>query len=175
MRAVIDLQRDAAPRANPDWPDTLASMITVGDPSLDLHPQRLRDRPVGEDILDLAQAAFDACEPSHLRCTDVVHGDFAPENLLVRDGRITAVVDWEQSRVGDVAFDLAGMMYDIEIGSKAGPQVLAALYREIESRVPPDAWRLYTGIYAVRYASWALGTEMEADVLATIARVVAPR
>jgi len=175
MLAVIDLQRDAAPRANPDWPDTLASMITVGDPSLDLHPQRLRDRPVGEDILDLAQAAFDACEPSHLRCTDVVHGDFAPENLLVRDGRITAVVDWEQSRVGDVAFDLAGMMYDIEIGSKAGPQVLAALYREIESRVPPDAWRLYTGIYAVRYAGWALGTEMEADVLATIARVVAPR
>jgi len=41
--------------------------------------------------------------------------------------------------------------------------------------VPPDAWRLYTGIYAVRYAGWALGTEMEADVLATIARVVAPR
>ena len=175
MLATIDLQRDAAPRANPDWPDAVASMITDGDPSLDLHPRRLRDRPVGEDILDLARAALDACDPGNLRRTDVVHGDFAPENLLVRDGRINAVVDWEQSRTGDVGFDLAGMIYDIEIGSKAGPEVLAALYREIESRVPPDAWRLYTGIYAVRYAGWALGTEMEADVLATIARVVAPR
>ena len=104
-----------------------------------------------------------------------MHGDFAPENLLVRDGRITAVVDWEQSRIGDVAFDLAGMMYDIELGSKAGPPVLAALYRAIDSRVPVDAWRLYTHINAVRYASWALGTEMEADVLATIATVTAPR
>ncbi len=175
MLAVTDLQRDAAPRANPDWPDTVASMITDGDPSLDLHPRRLRGHPVGQDILDRTQAVFDACDPDHLRRADVVHGDFAPENLLVRDGRITAVVDWEQSRIGDVAFDLAGMMYDIELGSKAGPPVLAALYRAVDSRVPVDAWRLYTHINAVRYASWALGTEMEADVLATIATVTAPR
>jgi aminoglycoside phosphotransferase (APT) family kinase protein len=175
MLAITDLQRDAAPRPNPHWPGTVASMITAGDPSLDLHPRRLRDHPVGRDILESTQAAFDACDPSRLRCADVVHGDFAPENLLVRAGRISAVIDWEQSRVGDVAFDLAGMIYDIEIGTKATPQVVAALTRDIASRVPLDAWRLYTGIYAIRYASWALGTEMEAEVLDTIAAVTTGR
>ncbi len=175
MLAVTDLQRDAAPRANPDWPDTVAAMITGGDPSLDLHPRRLREHPVGRSILDAAQASLDACDPSRLRRADVVHGDFAPENLLVHDGRISAVIDWEQSRVGDVGFDLAGMVYDIEIGTKASPEVVATLYRAIDSRVPHDAWRLYTSIYAVRYASWALGTDLEAEVLNTIRTITAIR
>jgi hypothetical protein len=175
MLAITDLQRDAAPRANPDWPGTVASMITAGDPSLDLHPRRLRDHSVGRDILRSTRAAFDACTPGHLRCGDVVHGDFAPENVLVREGRISAVVDWEQSRIGDVAFDLAGMIYDLEIGTKATPQVVAAFSRDIDARVPLDAWRLYTWIYAIRYASWALGTEMEAEVLDTITAVTTIR
>lgn len=88
--------------------------------------------------------------------------------MLVKDGRIGAVIDWEQSRIGDVNFDLAGMIYDIELGNKASPRVLASLYRAVNSRVPADAWRLYTGIYAIRYASWALDTDLETDVLKTI-------
>lgn len=100
MLALTDLQRDAAPQADPDWPVTVARMITDGDPSLDIHPQRLRNHPAGPGILRTTQAALDACDPSHLRSTDVVHGDFAPENLLVNEGQISAVLDWEQSRTG---------------------------------------------------------------------------
>jgi serine/threonine protein kinase len=173
MLALTDLQRDAAPQPDPDWPAKVAGMITEGDPSLDIHPQRLRGHPTGRRILRTAQAALDACDPEYLRSTDVVHGDFAPENLLVDDGRISAVIDWEQSRAGDVAFDLAGVIYDIELGQKAGPEVLTALYRAIAARVSPDAWRVYTGIYAIRYASWGLGADMEADVLDAINRVTA--
>lgn len=36
-----------------------------------------------------------------------VHGDFAPGNLLVRDGRLCAVIDFGQLCVGDPACDLA--------------------------------------------------------------------
>ena len=171
MLALTELQRDAAPRADADWPVKVARMITDGDPSLDIHPERLRNHAQRQDILRTTQAALDTCDPGHLRSKDVVHGDFAPENLLVKDAQIRAVIDWEQSRTGDVAFDLAGMIYDIELGGKASPQVLASLYRAIGSRVPPDAWRLYTGIYAIRYASWALNTDMETDVLNTVKAV----
>jgi aminoglycoside phosphotransferase (APT) family kinase protein len=101
----------------------------------------------------------------------VVHGDCAPENVLVHEGQITAVVDWEQACYGDAAFDLAGMIFDIELGAKAEPDVLSLLYAAIHAQVPPDAWRLYTHIYAVRYASWAINTEMESQVLDTIARI----
>ncbi|NUR95252.1 MAG: phosphotransferase [Kribbellaceae bacterium] len=175
MLALTELQRDAAPRSDPDSPAHVARMISDGDPSLDIHPERLRTHAQGQAILRATQAALDTCDPRHLRSKDVVHGDFAPENLLVNGGQISAVIDWEQSRTGDVAFDLAGMIYDIELGKKASPQVLASLYRAINSRVPPDAWQLYTGIYAIRYASWALTTDMETDVLNTINAVNAAR
>jgi hypothetical protein len=168
MLALLDLQRDAAAQADPGWPGTVAQMITVGDASIDLNPRRLNNHHRGQRILRAAPVALDVCDLGRLRTGDIIHGDFAPENLLVDAGRITAVVDWEQSRTGDVAFDLAGMIFDIELGDKASPEVLTLLYRGIASRVPPDAWRLYTGLYAIRYASWALGTDMEASVLDTI-------
>lgn len=36
----------------------------------------------------------------------LVHGDFRPANLLVDDGRVTALLDWEFAHVGDPAEDL---------------------------------------------------------------------
>lgn len=40
----------------------------------------------------------------------VVHGDFNPANFLYDDGRVTALIDWENSRVGDPREDLGWMM-----------------------------------------------------------------
>lgn len=46
-----------------------------------------------------------ACRWEHLPVW--VHGDVAPSNLLVRDGRLAAVIDFGCSAVGDPACDLA--------------------------------------------------------------------
>ena len=40
----------------------------------------------------------------------LVHGDFNPANFLYHDGRVTAVIDWENSRVGDPREDLGWMV-----------------------------------------------------------------
>ncbi len=40
----------------------------------------------------------------------VVHGDFNPANFLYADGRVTALIDWENSRVGDPREDLGWMV-----------------------------------------------------------------
>ena len=37
----------------------------------------------------------------------LVHGDFAQHNILTRDGKIAALLDWELARLGDPAEDLA--------------------------------------------------------------------
>lgn len=171
--AVVDLERDAASAPDPDWARTVARMITVGDPSLDLRPARLRGHPRGDRILDDARRALAGCDPESLRGSDVLHGDFAPENVLARDGRIAAVVDWEQSRPGDATLDLVGMQFDIALGDKAAPAVWDHLDRLVADRAPADALRLYTGVYAIRYASWAIGTELESDVLSTAERLLA--
>ncbi|WP_423981187.1 phosphotransferase family protein [Ilumatobacter sp.] len=39
----------------------------------------------------------------------VVHGDFNPANFLYADGRVTALIDWENARVGDPREDLGWM------------------------------------------------------------------
>jgi aminoglycoside phosphotransferase (APT) family kinase protein len=36
----------------------------------------------------------------------LVHGDFKPGNMLLRDGRIAALLDWETAHIGDPAEDL---------------------------------------------------------------------
>jgi len=40
----------------------------------------------------------------------VVHGDFNPANFLYRDGEVSALIDWENSRIGDPREDLGWMV-----------------------------------------------------------------
>ncbi len=40
----------------------------------------------------------------------LVHGDFNPANFLYEGGRVTALIDWENSRIGDPREDLGWMM-----------------------------------------------------------------
>jgi aminoglycoside phosphotransferase (APT) family kinase protein len=40
----------------------------------------------------------------------VIHGDFNPANFLYADGKVTALIDWENARVGDPREDLGWMM-----------------------------------------------------------------
>ena len=43
----------------------------------------------------------------------LVHGDYWPGNILWRDGRIVAVVDWEDAAVGEPLADLANCRLEI--------------------------------------------------------------
>jgi aminoglycoside phosphotransferase (APT) family kinase protein len=45
--------------------------------------------------------------PLHLA---LVHGDFNPANFLYQEGRVTALFDWENSRIGDPREDLGWMV-----------------------------------------------------------------
>lgn len=44
--------------------------------------------------------------PLHLT---VVHGDFNPSNFLYKDGKVTALIDWENTHIGDPREDLGWM------------------------------------------------------------------
>jgi len=50
--------------------------------------------------------AFDYGAPHGL-----VHGDFGSNNVLVADGRISAVLDWSEAMTGDPAYDLANLFF----------------------------------------------------------------
>jgi aminoglycoside phosphotransferase (APT) family kinase protein len=42
--------------------------------------------------------------------TALIHADLGPDHLLVRDGRITGIIDWTDSEIGDPALDLSWLL-----------------------------------------------------------------
>lgn len=66
---------------------------------------RQRDLPIMEEI----HAALANAIPEQRVCT-IVHGDYRLGNMLVRGGRILAVLDWELCTLGDPLADVAFLL-----------------------------------------------------------------
>jgi aminoglycoside phosphotransferase (APT) family kinase protein len=100
------------------------------------------------------------------------HGDLSPSNLLVRDGRLTAVIDWGTCGVGDPACDLviAWTFLDEDARTTFHREVAAAEGTWARAR----AWALWKALLtlrdpdhdeAVRRYGWRHGA---ADVVRTL-------
>lgn len=85
----------------------------------------------------------------------VVHGDFRAGNLLIDNGRVTAILDWELAYVGDVRFDLGyfGLQYTAGkhlrpktslMGGVAEREWFQAEYERLSGRpLDPEVLRTY--------------------------------
>lgn len=62
-----------------------------------------------DDRRGAASALLDAVGASPARA--LVHGDLGPEHVLVRDGRVSGVIDFGDAHVGDPALDLAWALH----------------------------------------------------------------
>lgn len=106
------LQRLALPAlpdrlALPHYPGT---QLTQQLQALLQHPQVVERLPEGL-VRALAQRA-EAWAPfwQDLQLEGLVHGDFGGSNLLIDDGGLTAVVDWEFAHQGSLLVDLGNLL-----------------------------------------------------------------
>jgi Ser/Thr protein kinase RdoA (MazF antagonist) len=73
----------------------------------------------------------------------LVHGDYFPGNVLFRDGRAVAVLDWEELAVDWTAYDLASGLWEFcadasgRLDAEAMTEFVAA-YRDAGGTVPAD-------------------------------------
>ena len=67
----------------------------------------------------------------------LAHGDLAPVNILVRRGRVAAILDFDHARVGHPLFDAAWFMWVV---THHHPQVAEAAWRGYArgARLPPE-------------------------------------
>jgi aminoglycoside phosphotransferase len=149
-----------------DWHAALGTMLNQGDALFDIDPATVAAHEAGARLLDEAHRRLALVDAADVPGADVLHGDFAPENALVHNGHLSGIVDWERCRTGDARLDLVGVLYDVEIGGKATATVRRRLHQALRDRMTTRVLDLYTAVYAVRYASWAIGTSMEGEVLA---------
>ena len=76
----------------------------------------------------------------------MVHGDYRPANMLIKDGRITALLDWEFAHCGDPHEDLGWYLADVYrrhhfIPGRFSPEHFLQLY-EAESGIRADHEKL---------------------------------
>jgi aminoglycoside phosphotransferase (APT) family kinase protein len=77
----------------------------------------------------------------------IVHWDFTPDNVLVHDGRVAGVIDWEGVRAGDPQFDLVTLAF-----YAPGTTLLEGALRGIDGGVRA----VYGAHLCVRQAEWSL-------------------
>ncbi len=93
----------------------------------------------------------------------VLHGDYWPGNTLWQDGRLTAIIDWEDTRRGDPLLDVSNARFEILM--LFGAEIMDLFTRHYESLNPVDSgclpwWDVYTAFRVVN----------KLDFLATAAR-----
>jgi aminoglycoside phosphotransferase (APT) family kinase protein len=120
---------DAAPSNVPDLVAQMATQLAAIH-ALDAETHDLSFLPGGEerpgDLLKAWPAGLDWLDEGRIRAAlesaptlsprnkpVLLHGDFWPGNILWRDGRLAAVVDWEDAAVGDPLIDLANSRLEL--------------------------------------------------------------
>lgn len=106
----------------------------------DIFPETPRARPAvldGEFDDHRIRAVLEAHQPIVRKNPDVLlHGDFWPGNILWRDGKLVAVIDWEDTQVGDPLYDFAISRMDIL--SLLGREAMERFSGYYEAQMPID-------------------------------------
>lgn len=92
---------------------------------------------------------------------DLVHLDFHPGNVLVDNGRISGLVDWDGAGRGDGGLDLVTLRFDLALRA---PALGAALEERIRADVPADRLRAYWAHMSLRLVDWAIRHHGSGDV-----------
>lgn len=168
-------------------PDALAHMADylrrLHSLQLDLPALRKAEEPASSALAfvpdsDPVHAALQraAVRPSK-NAPVLLHGDYWPGNVLWKDGKIAAVIDWEDVALGDPVSDLACCRLELTWKYERG--AADTFTQHYLSRATIDCtdlpiWEFYAASAAAACMSeWGLPPEREADMRSKAASVIA--
>lgn len=133
--------------AHPRPPHGRGGPLAEGDEQVRRSVAQLGDRIDGEATLRSWEASLRASAWDGLEVW--VHGDLLPGNLLVVDGRLSAVIDWGGLNVGDLACDLQPA-WNVFAGDSRR-WFRAELEVDDASWLRDRGWALYQAVSALAY------------------------
>ncbi len=143
-----DLQRGqaAAVPGRDDWPAPVVAPVLHGGPGFCLLEPLRAYSSVTAELLRTLQGMVAAHLDDPFETGDIVHDDFQGSNILVHEGRIGGVVDWERCCRSDRAFDLATLFY-YSHEAYDDPAPREWLWRQALARCGPAAlaWIMHDG------------------------------
>lgn len=144
---VRALRRVDTAGAHPRLPHARGGPLAEGDELVRRSVARLGDRVDGDAVLRSWRESLDA--PAWDRPEVWVHGDLLPGNLLVVDGRLSAVIDFGGLNVGDPACDLQPAWNVFAGDSRL--RFRAELRVDDASWVRGRGWALYQAVTGLAY------------------------
>jgi hypothetical protein len=155
------LQVGAGDLASPDWTSYIVGSLLNGCDGYCLHePLRRYDQRTAA-LLETIQASGAAVD--ELPSGDAVHLDLHHRNVLVDDGAVSAVIDWEGCRSGDSVFDLVTLAFGLTV-AQVPARALDRVREEVRRRAAPDVRRAYAAHMALRQVDWSIRHRTPADV-----------
>jgi aminoglycoside phosphotransferase (APT) family kinase protein len=106
---------------------------------------------IGERVAQLRLRGFDSAVAwLHARRVEpewlvVCHGDLHPLNLVISEGRVSALVDWTNARIAEPAFDVAYTAQLLEAMPVAAPRAARPLLRLLGRRAAHRFVESYQG------------------------------
>jgi aminoglycoside phosphotransferase (APT) family kinase protein len=148
LLSLLELHGEAFPVATPgSWRCVVASSVLSGARSY-LRLATLRDHSDrSRELLSRCQEAVRRFSERVPEMGAIVHWDFTPHNVLVLDGRVSGVIDWEGVRAGDPQFDLVTLAF-----YAPGTPLLEDGLRSVDAGLRAA----YQAHLCVRQAEWSL-------------------
>lgn len=106
-----ELQLAQAIAGQKDWHQEAIDTVLLGGEGYCLHTSLQQHSPVTARLLQTLQALVLMNQVEPHRSSDIVHGDFQHANILMQDGQISGVVDWDSFGAGDCIFDIATLLF----------------------------------------------------------------
>jgi aminoglycoside phosphotransferase (APT) family kinase protein len=97
----------------------------------------------------------------------VIHGDLWYGNLLMRDRRLTGVLDWEFAAIGDPLVDYAALWY---LGDDFMAALLAALGQSVADL--PETVQYYRVLREFTGVTWSIDNDDEDELRESAAKVI---
>lgn len=89
------------------WDASLSPQEVIRNGILGFELRWQRDRPMADPLLEFAVQWLKDNIPTDIRQLSIVHADISDRNVLVDNGRVSAILDWELWHVGDPMYDMA--------------------------------------------------------------------
>lgn len=150
--ALNELQVGQAIPDRKDWHQEVIKTVLFGGDEYCLHTSLQQHSQKTAALLRKLQALVVAYQDEPHRTGDIVHGDFQQSNILMHNGQISGVIDWDGWYAGDCTFDIATLLfysYDV-------PEIRERLWEYALARASLKLLAFYFAHLILRQVDWSL-------------------
>jgi hypothetical protein len=152
---LLEINRIQAGCALPglrDWHQEAVSTVLFGGNGYCVHTSLQHHSQETSHLLKILQSITTRYQHEPHRTGDIVHNDFQHSNVLIDDGQVSGIIDWDAPYAGERVFDIATLLFyaynDLD--------VRALLWQAALAQASLNLLRLYFAHLILRQVDWSL-------------------